>query len=171
VAEQRLHAGFRQQADRPRHRLETIGPQADLGGTLLAADVQDLAPALLNPAGHLETQGRLSNPGRAPQQRHRPGNRSASQNAIQFAYSTRQARQTVDFDLSEGQGLVSPGGRARTAPCRTRGGFFHEAIPAAALGAATESPWLLGAALGAGVDASSLGHAAHYRVLGLSTLP
>ena len=117
VAEQRGEVGLGGQVEVVAQRADPVGPQPDLGGGLLAGDVQHPA----RPRGQrpgLQQQRGLADAGLAGQQHDRAGHQAAAEHPVELVHAGRPGpgrgrRRPADRD----------GGRARRAgPQRTRGG-------------------------------------------------
>jgi hypothetical protein len=148
--------------------LQALGPQADLGGGLLARDVQRGAPAAGEMAESHVGQRRLADAGRAPKQDERPRHQPAAEHAVELADLRVQARRALGPDVAQRHG---PGGgwaevragagavrrRARAAAREARA-LLDERVPLPAARALPVPARLDVCALRAHVDGRRPGH-------------
>jgi hypothetical protein len=169
VREQLLDAGLRQHD----HRLvtpQTVGAQLDLLGRLLAGHVERVEASLGELGEHLETDRRLADAGIAAEENDRSGDDAATEDAVELGEPGRDALMALRLDAVEAHrpaaahgtdGERGSGARRRRSRARYRD-LLDDALPGAALAAATEPLRELGATLLADERRPGASHAPPY---------
>src|SRR5699024_3533169 len=107
----------------------------DLGGRLLAADVEHAAP-LADPGGRVEEQRRLAGAGLAGDEHDRAGDEPAAEHAVELVDPRGAVARTVALDLADRDGRPLHAGRGRR-PGRRPADLLDRA-PGLALAAAAD---------------------------------
>ena len=134
VAEHRAEVGLGGQVQLVGQRVRPAGPQPDLGGGLLAGDVQRASAGLGPAGGDLEQQGRLADARLAGEQHHRAGHQPAAEHPVQLADPGQGSVGRVGADLADRHRLA---GRRRR---RDRGELRRAGLRHAAPGLALAAP-------------------------------
>ncbi|OPZ58568.1 MAG: hypothetical protein BWY87_01398 [Deltaproteobacteria bacterium ADurb.Bin510] len=135
--------------------LEALAPELELGGRLLATDIQHAAAALGQSAGHLQHEGRFADAGIAAHQHQRAGHDAAAQHAVEFGDAARKTREVAGRDRREGYRRVE---RTFGLDASLELDLLFERVPFSA-GRTASQPLLRGGAAGlTTIDAVSLGH-------------
>ena len=131
-----------------------VGAQPDLGGGLLAGDVERAAPVARGLGGDLEQQRALADPGLAGQQDRRARDQPAAEHPVELGDAAGAERGLLDRDLADRHRRA--GDRAG-AGARLRRAGLGDRSPRLALAAAADPLGGLPAALGAAVAADWVG--------------
>jgi hypothetical protein len=138
MAECHLQVRFGGQVDLVVGAAGAFGPQPDLAGRLLTGQIQ-CAPTCLRPAmGDLEQQRRLADAGVAGEQRHRAGDQTSAEDAVQLTdpgVEMTGAAWVDRADRHRGRGRRDRAARGRTVD-RGQYGDFVDGAPGAAIRAA-----------------------------------
>jgi hypothetical protein len=89
VGEHRAEVGLGGEVELVVHTAAPVGPEPDLGGRLLAGDVERAAPAAGGLRSHLEEQRRLPDPRLAGEQHHRTRNEPPAEDPVELRDTAR----------------------------------------------------------------------------------
>ena len=138
---------------------EASGAQADLGGGLLAGDVDGGEPGGGEGGGGLQEQGRFADAGVAADEGGRGGDEAAAEGAVELSDAGEGPRQLRLGGGEVAQGDAAAAGGAEGAAGRAVGeaGFLGDGVPGAA-GLAAARPLGVGGAAGGTDEGGAAGH-------------